>query len=489
MKNVKILLSVLPLAAGCCLASENGWAAGGSGPETPAIRLITLDPGHFHAALLQKQMWPGVSDTVHIYAPLGPDLLAHLDRIRQFNLRPTNPTRWNLEIHACSDSLERLLAEKPGNVVILSGANRGKIDRIATLIGAGFHVLADKPWILETAEIATLKAALRLAEDRGVAACDAMTQRFEITCLLQRELVNDHEIFGECVAGSPAEPAVRIESVHYLLKEVAGVVNRRPPWFFDVRQQGEALTDVGTHLVDLVQWTLFPERAIDCDADVRVLKGRRWPTSLTPEQYLKVTGERAPPFLINPIPNDASAPEAQTAASSENRLEYYANNSVLYTLRGIYVAIRATWEFEAPPGEKDTEMAAFQGTLSRIEVRQGREERFRPEIYVTPNSSKHAAEVAGAVRRHIAQLRERYPGLGFDQADQRVKIVIPDSLRIGHEEHFALLTSQCLEYVRSPDRIPHWERPNMIAKYYVTTKGVELARRSPETTPPAAKGN
>jgi hypothetical protein len=39
------------------------------------VKLITLDPGHFHAALIQKEMYAGVSSRVHVYAPLGPDLM------------------------------------------------------------------------------------------------------------------------------------------------------------------------------------------------------------------------------------------------------------------------------------------------------------------------------------------------------------------------------------------------------------------------------
>src|SRR5512140_2499871 len=104
-----------------------GAALSAAEPAGDQVRLITLDPGHFHAALFQKEMLPGVSDTVHVYAPLGPDLSAHLDRIAQFNSRLENPTHWRLEIHTGPDSLERLLAEHPGNVVVLSGNNRGKI--------------------------------------------------------------------------------------------------------------------------------------------------------------------------------------------------------------------------------------------------------------------------------------------------------------------------------------------------------------------------
>src|SRR5713226_8333293 len=121
------------------------------------IRLITLDPGHFHAALVQKEMYPGVAQQVHVYAPLGADLLAHLSRILGFNARPERPTDWQLEVHAGPDFLERLLRERPGNVVILSGRNRSKIDFILAAVEAGLHVLADKPWIIAAADLPKLQ--------------------------------------------------------------------------------------------------------------------------------------------------------------------------------------------------------------------------------------------------------------------------------------------------------------------------------------------
>src|SRR5688572_32522194 len=42
-------------------------------PARDDVRFMTLDPGHFHAALVQKEMYPGVSPQVDVYAPLGPD--------------------------------------------------------------------------------------------------------------------------------------------------------------------------------------------------------------------------------------------------------------------------------------------------------------------------------------------------------------------------------------------------------------------------------
>src|SRR6185295_17989417 len=99
-------------------------------PAMPDVRLMTVDPGHFHAGLVQKEMYPGVSERVDVYAPLGPDLMEHLNRIVAFNSRREQPTKWAMEVHASPDFFPRMLRERPGNVVVLSGRNRGKIARI-----------------------------------------------------------------------------------------------------------------------------------------------------------------------------------------------------------------------------------------------------------------------------------------------------------------------------------------------------------------------
>jgi len=267
-----------------------------------------------------------------------------------------------------------------------------------------------KPWIIEVEDLPKLGAALDAAASSGVVGYDAMTQRFEITCLLQKELVNDSSVFGECLTGSVAEPAVRMESVHYLLKEVAGVPSRRPAWFFDVRQQGEGLADVGTHLVDLVQWTLFPGQGIRYQQEIRVLEGAHWPTMMGKEQFQRVTGEAR-------FPEDLAActlrnPGAGSSTSAPGDvLQYYANNSVVYAIRGLHAALTVRWEFAAAPGVKDSETAIYRGSQARVEVRQGAEQQFRAEVYVVPNQASAMAEVARALRHRIDLLQAVYPGL------------------------------------------------------------------------------
>ena len=172
----------------------------------PDVRLMTVDPGHFHAALVQKEMYPGVAPRVDVYAPLGSDLYEHLKRIDSFNRRSERPTTWETEVHAGPDFFERMLREHPGNVVVLSGRNRGKIDRIVASVEAGLNVLADKPWILKSDDLPKVEQALAEADKRGVVAYDIMTERFEVTTILQRALVNDRSTFGEIVQGTEAEP-------------------------------------------------------------------------------------------------------------------------------------------------------------------------------------------------------------------------------------------------------------------------------------------
>lgn len=456
-----------------CLALGGLLAAVSAGPRARAegsppmadVRFMTLDPGHFHAALVQKEMYPGVSKTVHVYAPLGPDLIDHLARVARFNQRAESPTSWELQVHAAPDFLAQMLRDRPGNAVVLSGRNRGKIDRIQSSLEAGLHALVDKPWILEASDLPRLERALSTAEERKLVALDIMTERHEVTSELQKELVNDPATFGRLLPGTEADPGVYMESVHHLMKVVAGAPNIRPTWFFDSDEQGEGLNDIGTHLVDLVQWTLFPDQALDYKKDVRVLRAQRWPTMIPREQFRRVTGQDIPASLASRVRDGA--------------LEYFCNTLVSYTARDAHVALNVIWDWEAPAGAGDSHFAYYRGSRAKIEVRQGAAERNRPELYVVPSAPADKPAVLAAVQKKLAAVQAQHPGVGVEDLGHELRITIPDRLRIGHEDHFAQVTLRFLRYVRDRSTLPAWERPNMLAKYYVTTEGTALARRAP----------
>lgn len=80
--------------------------------DSATVRLVTVDPGHFHAALVQKTMSDGIDTIVNVYAPEGPELQAHLDLIKQYNERTEAPTHWSEKVYTGNDFLERMIAEK-----------------------------------------------------------------------------------------------------------------------------------------------------------------------------------------------------------------------------------------------------------------------------------------------------------------------------------------------------------------------------------------
>ena len=98
--------------------------------NTKPVRLITLDPGHFHAALVQKTMYDDVDSVVYVYAPEGNDLNLHMDKINGYNTRAESPTHWKEIVYTGNNFFEKMIAEKTGNVVVLSGNNHKKTEYI-----------------------------------------------------------------------------------------------------------------------------------------------------------------------------------------------------------------------------------------------------------------------------------------------------------------------------------------------------------------------
>ena len=457
---------VLSMSGLCLLTTsclENGRMKSEDNPPDK-IKLVTLDPGHYHSALVQKSMYGQIDPAVKVYAPDGPDVQNHLAQIQRFNERAENPTHWRQEVYKGDDFLEKMLTGKSGDIAVLSGNNRRKAEYIKASIDAGFNVFCDKPMCIDAKGFALLEQAFASAEKNNLLLYDIMTERFNTTCLLQKLLVRNKDLFGEMEAGSPENPAVVKESVHHFFKYVAGAPLKRPAWYFDTTQQGEGLVDVTTHLIDLMMWTCYPEQAVDYRKDIEIHKARRWPTTLTRAQYEKVTGVAGfPDYLKDKLSDDGVLP-------------CYANGETTFTMKGVCVKLSVTWNFQAPEGGADTHTSLFRGSRANVIIRQGREQHYRPEVYVEPVPERDTAKVAASLKRAVAGLQRTFPGLKAEKAGNGWHIVIPDKCRSGHEAHFRNVMEAYLQYL-DEGRLPEWEVPNMLAKYYITTRSLELARR------------
>jgi predicted dehydrogenase len=429
------------------------------------VKLVALDPGHFHAALVQKTMYAQVSPLVHVYAPAGPELDYHLQRIAGFNHRPVAPTTWEEKVYTGPDYLRVALEEKAGNVVVLAGNNQRKTGYIKAAVEAGFNVLSDKPMCIDRPGWERLKSVFAIASHNKVLLYDVMTERFEITTLLQKELVNTPVLFGQLQPGTPDNPSVTKESVHYLFKSVAGVPLKRPPWYLDVSQQGEGIVDVSTHLVDLVMWECFPEQPIHYASDVRFHSARRWPTMVSREQFAQVT--QLPQF-----------PECLShQLDSGGVLPYYCNGEMVFSIRGIHAKISVAWDFQAPPGAGDTHFSLMRGSRSSVIIRQGAEQHYRPELYVEPAPGVTLDSCGQRLRQAVEELCNRYPGISVERENMRWHMVLPPSYHVGHEAHFGQVTEKFLGFL-SAQELPAWEVPNMITKYFITTRALELAKET-----------
>lgn len=444
------LILILLMSIAACTASF----------KDPPVTFMVADPGHFHAALVLKSMYDGVNPKVYVYAPDGPELADFTGRVEAYRKRAENPATWEIKEYRGSGFFNRMIRDKPGNVLILAGNNRNKTEYILSAVKNGIHVFSDKPMAINSDDFIQLEMAFDEAKKNGVLLYDIMTERFEITSILQKELLEMPEVFGILQPGTPEEPAVIKQSVHHFFKYVSGLKLIRPPWFFDVEQEGEGITDVTTHLVDLVQWTCFPDRSIDYRKDIQISSARHWTTDIQPAEFREITGLSAyPGYLLSRV-------------TADSILQVYSNGEINYRIRNIHVKVSVAWNFKAPDGGGDTHFSVLKGTLARLEIRQGQAQKFRPELYVIPESDD--PDFYPALGKAISVIADKYPGIALEKEGDLFHVFIPDALRTGHEAHFAGVTKNYLYYLKN-NNLPEWEVPNMLAKYWLTTTAKNIA--------------
>jgi len=428
------------------------------------VKLMTLDPGHFHAGLIQKSMYQQIDPTVYVYAPEGDDVTQHLARVEGFNKRAESPTAWIEKVYTGADYLEKMLADKPGNVMMVAGNNAKKTEYIQKAVEAGLNVFADKPMVITPEAFPILEQAFKTAAEKGVLLYDIMTERHEITSIVQRDLANNAEVFGGLIDGTPEQPAVTKESVHHFSKMVAGNPLKRPAWFFDTAQQGEGIVDVTTHLVDLVQWGCFPEVILN-KTDVQMISAKRWTTEITPAQFEKVTGM-------------AEYPEFLKKDVADGTLKAYSNGEMTYKLKGKVAKVSVIWNFEAPAGAGDTHFSIMRGNRCNVLIKQGPDQNYKPTVYIEANESGDLTAFEASLKKAVEEtISANFPGLKLAKVNDKLWTVeIPAQYSVGHEAHFGQVTEFYLQYLKE-GKLPEWEVPNMITKYYTTTEGLKMAKQ------------
>ena len=444
----------------------------GKGEVTPVftgkegeVKLIVLDPGHFHASLLQKNSLPLLNDSVFVYAPDSAGIRQYLSAIDVYNHREKDPTSWVENVYTGSDFMEQMIRNKRGNVVLLAGNNRDKTQKISTAAGAGLHVLSDKPMAINSDNFRMLESAYADSKEKGVMLYDMMTERYDLLNIIARYLINDEPIFGTLQHGTEEDPAIWMESVHHFYKEVSGAPLIRPAWYYDVEQQGEGIADVTTHLIDLIFWSCFPETAIDYKEDIQLISASHWPTSLSLTDFTRSTkSDTFPDYLHKYLDQDM--------------LHVYANGIINYQVNDVHIRLKVLWNYQAPEGGGDTFTSIIKGTNASLSIIQNREQHFIKQLYIQKGDNTDKEIFIHCLADRIKLLQDEYPFISFRETSEGVFLIdIPTEMREDHEAHFKYVAQQFFDFLKE-GKMPEWEISNTLAKYYITTKAVEIAKES-----------
>ncbi len=116
----------------------------------------------------------------------------------------------------------------------------------------------------------------------------------------------------------------------------------------------------------------------------------------------------------------------------------------------------------------------MRGTKSNLIIKQGAEENYEPVLYIeTTQKPDLEAALQKALDNEVAQ---KFPGTTMEKvSDTQFKINIPEKFKVGHEAHFGQVTENYLEYLEA-GKLPDWEVPNMISKYYTTIGAYKMAK-------------
>lgn len=109
-------------------------------------------------------------------------------------------------------------------------------------------------------------------------------------------------------------------------------------------------------------------------------------------------------------------------------------------------------------------------------IRQDAERNAQSQLHVEPAPGADLGALDRALRAAVARFQSEYPGLSLKSNRRGWQVVIPPEQRIGHESHFRHVTERYLDYL-AEGRLPQWEIDFMKAKYFITTKSLELARQ------------
>lgn len=219
---------------------------------------------------------------------------AHLDALRRLGIPVhgilgSTPERSkavseSLHIPRAYDSLEQLAADTNVQVVHLCTPNHLHFPAASQLLRAGKHVLCEKPLALDSAESAAL---LRLLKETGLVGAVTYNLRYYPLCQEARVLIRERAIGV-------------VKLIHGSFLQDWLLYPTDWNWRLEAKLGGDlrAVSDIGTHWLDLVTWLTGSKVSAVCADLATVLVTRHRPKGRV-ETFQKATSKETEEVMIN----------------------------------------------------------------------------------------------------------------------------------------------------------------------------------------------
>ncbi len=182
---------------------------------------------------------------------------------------------------------------------------------------------------------------------------------------------------------------------------------------------------------------------------------------MTSSQFKTITKlDNIPPYLEKNKQNDTT-------------INVWSNGEIVYQIKGVHAKVSVRWDYQTPGGT-DTHYSIMRGTKANLVIRQEAEQQYKPTLYIEPTAPDSSYETI--LKERFKEMQTKYPGVDLKKSRKGWEVIIPDKYKEGHEAHFARVTQNFLEYLKNKN-MPAWEVPNMLAKYFITTKALDIAKQ------------
>ena len=128
------------------------------------------------------------------------------------------------------------------------------------------------------------------------------------------------------------------------------------------------------------------------------------------------------------------------------------------------------WRPSTPKGGNDIRTAYAEGDKSIVFIDQAFG-RNKPRLCIEKRNNISDKNFKEQLDKSFTLLQKDFPGISWSQEGKFVQVNLPAELELKRDITFKVFSDYLLNH-----SLPKWEVPNTIAKYFITTTALEMAK-------------